>query len=222
MDLIPAIPEKAAVHEVAEIYADIKETLNVDVVNLIWRHLATIQSALPWVWSALKPIYKSGAAEAAAADLAHNLQLPNIATLPSSILRVVGVSEADKSIVCGILDTYNRSNTLNLVALSALMGQPSLEAVTIPKRKIPKIQVPIPALPDLDAMEPDVLNLVLEISKLGANPKDRIIPSMYRHLSFWPGFLAVAWSLISPLDSNGRIKLLIEEALIGLKSRPCL
>ena len=41
-DPVPAITEAAATGETAAIFADIRQVLGVDVVNLIWRHLATM------------------------------------------------------------------------------------------------------------------------------------------------------------------------------------
>ncbi len=40
-DPVPAITEHTATGTIAEIFADIRDTLDVEVVNLIWRHLAT-------------------------------------------------------------------------------------------------------------------------------------------------------------------------------------
>ena len=45
-DPVPAITEAAATGETAAIFADIRQVLGVDVVNLIWRHLATIDGRL--------------------------------------------------------------------------------------------------------------------------------------------------------------------------------
>jgi hypothetical protein len=56
-DPLPAITEAAAI---AAIFADIRQVLGVDVVNLIWRHLATVDGALPWAWQALRPLYVDG------------------------------------------------------------------------------------------------------------------------------------------------------------------
>ena len=55
-DPVPAVIE-AATGETAEIFADIRRVLGVEVVNLIWRHLATIPGALPCVWGMLRPLY---------------------------------------------------------------------------------------------------------------------------------------------------------------------
>ena len=43
---LPAIAETAATGAIAEIFADIRGVLRVEVVNLIWRHLATLPGAL--------------------------------------------------------------------------------------------------------------------------------------------------------------------------------
>jgi hypothetical protein len=45
----------------ARIFSEIRETLNVDTVNLVWRHLATMPGALKWVWASLKPLYQGPA-----------------------------------------------------------------------------------------------------------------------------------------------------------------
>ncbi|HPU53194.1 MAG TPA: hypothetical protein PK359_16670, partial [Burkholderiaceae bacterium] len=62
-DPVDAISEADARGDVAELYADIRATLGVPVVNLVWRNLATIDGALPWAWSAVRPAYVSGAVD---------------------------------------------------------------------------------------------------------------------------------------------------------------
>ncbi|HEY3891917.1 MAG TPA: hypothetical protein VGM00_08165 [Bradyrhizobium sp.] len=60
--------EASAIGAVAKIFADIRRMLGVEVVNLIWRHLATIPDAPPWARAVLRPLYADGtiAAEALA------------------------------------------------------------------------------------------------------------------------------------------------------------
>jgi hypothetical protein len=36
---------------------------------------------------------------------------------------------------------------------------------------------------------------------------------MYRHLAYWPGYLALSWALIAPLDANGVLETAIADAL---------
>jgi hypothetical protein len=74
-DPVSAVREDEASGAIARIFADIRETLNVEVVNLIWRHLATMPGALERVWDILKPLYKGPAI--VKAKLVHqNLNLP--------------------------------------------------------------------------------------------------------------------------------------------------
>ena len=54
------IPETEATGKVAEIYDDIRQTLDMSMVNTIWRNLALQEEVLEWVWYSLKPIYKNG------------------------------------------------------------------------------------------------------------------------------------------------------------------
>ena len=43
-DPFPAIAEASATGETADLFADIRATVGVRVVNLVWRHLATIDA----------------------------------------------------------------------------------------------------------------------------------------------------------------------------------
>ena len=210
IDPVPAITESDATGETAEIYADIRATLGIGVVNLIWRHLATIDDALPWVWHAIKPVYISGSAAREAAALFEGLGLPDMPLFPTSAIRAAGVSDGDRDTVIAILDSYNRGNAMNLIALSALTALPTDEAPASPKGSVGAVENPIPILPNLDALAPDARNLVLALSELGANPNDRIIPSLYRHLAYWPGFLALTWSMIAPMHADGRLRGLMD------------
>ncbi len=47
-DPVPAIAEAEATGETVELYTDIRATLGVPVVNLIWRHLAVFPGGLAW------------------------------------------------------------------------------------------------------------------------------------------------------------------------------
>ena len=54
------IPETEATGKIAEIYDDIRQTLDMSMVNTIWRNLALQEEVLEWVWYSLKPIYQKG------------------------------------------------------------------------------------------------------------------------------------------------------------------
>ena len=50
------IKEEDAQGNVALIYSDLRKSLNIKVVNTIWRYLATIDGGLEWVWNFFKNI----------------------------------------------------------------------------------------------------------------------------------------------------------------------
>ena len=89
-DPVPAITEAAATGETAAIFADIRQVLGVDVVNLIWRHLATMDGALPWAWQALRPLYADGSVIGQATALRRDLALPPMPPIQAEVLRGAG------------------------------------------------------------------------------------------------------------------------------------
>ena len=89
-DPVPAIAEASATGAVAEIFADIPTVLGVEVVNLIWRHLATIPDALPWAWGMLRPLYADGTIRAEAQALHTRIALPHLPPFPHDLLAAVG------------------------------------------------------------------------------------------------------------------------------------
>jgi hypothetical protein len=128
-DPVPAITEAAATGETAVIFNDIRRVLGVDVVNLIWRHLATISGALPWAWATLRPLYLDGTIGAEAAALRSELKLPkDLVPFPPDLLAGAGLSEEAISTIRLILAAYDRTNARALVALSALLSWLDKEA----------------------------------------------------------------------------------------------
>ena len=83
---VSAISEDEATGETAEIFTDIRATLGNGVVNLIWRHIATIEGALPWVWKAVKPLYISDILKNEASFVSENIRLPEVSAFPNAVL----------------------------------------------------------------------------------------------------------------------------------------
>jgi hypothetical protein len=120
-DPVPAIAEASATGAVAEIFADIRRVLGVEVVNLIWRHLATIPNALPWAWGMLRPLYAGGTIAAEAHVLHDRLSLPRLPPFPPDLLYAIELYGGDVVSIRNILAAYDRTNAMALVALSALL-----------------------------------------------------------------------------------------------------
>jgi len=119
-DPIPAITEAAATGDIPAIFADIRQILGVDVVNLIWRHLATIDGALEWAWPTLRPLYADGSVTTEAAALHGELALPRVPPIPRGLFACLGLRRDDLTAIGAVLAAYDRTNAMALVALSAL------------------------------------------------------------------------------------------------------
>ena len=66
--------------------------------------------------------------------------------------------------------------------------------------------ISIPDLVKLDSMDEQTRRLVLLLSEIGAPDDNNVIPSLYRHLAYWPGFLSLSWSTLVPLALDGRLQ----------------
>ena len=108
-----------------------------------------------------------------------------------------------------------------LVALSALLcrleGQPATSEAIAELGPQPALEqparIPLPPLPGLDALPEPVANLVVMLNRLGTRRDNPVLASMYRHLAYWPGYLALSWVLIAPLDADGFLEQAIADTL---------
>lgn len=229
---VAAVPERSATGETTRIFDDIKFVLGVPVVNLIFRHIATLPGALPWMWERLRPLYLSDRLQGAAGNLLRSVSLPQAATLSRAALQGVGVDAEGELLIARILDAYNRSNAMNLVALTALSiasssetrhgGSPrsASEPDTAETSKtfasqaqgLPAaVQDALPPLLALGEMAAPVRELVESLNRIGERGAGTILASMYRQLAHWPGYLALAETLLKPLEATGALANAIEE-----------
>lgn len=201
-DPVAAIAETEARGETAAIFADIRAVYGVGVVNLIWRHLATFPGALPWAWATVRPLYLDGTIAREAAALRELRRLPPVPMLPEEALRAAGIDTMQQSRIAAVLDAYERTNPMALIALAVLRRQlvaggstPQIPGPAVP----PPAEIPLPRLLRLEEMAPATAALVLRLNGIGAGP-DPILASMYRTLAHWPPYLALAWVTLAPLE----------------------
>ena len=74
--LLPEIREGDAPREIELIYADIRRSMRLPLVNLIYRHFATIPGVLPHIWGWVREIGDFWGLEAALDRMNRNLQVP--------------------------------------------------------------------------------------------------------------------------------------------------
>ena len=212
---VPSVLETAATGEIAEVYSDIRKTLGTSVVNLIWRNLATIQGALPWTWSAVRPLYL-GAAAGHAEAVRRTLRLPETTKLSTKVLAAAGIDGNARKEIRTILDSYHHTNALALVVLSALLERydPSAgQAVDVTEANAPvAVRTELPALPAMTALPGEVRHLIDELNGYGEDGAPYLIASMYRHLAYWPAYLAIIRDLLAPLQADGSLNALTRSA----------
>ncbi|UPY38649.1 hypothetical protein [Sediminicoccus sp. KRV36] len=192
---LPEIREADAPPEVAAIYGKLREAYGLPLVNLIWRHFATLPGVLPWAWASVAPA------------------LPLV---PAATARLVAALEPLPSLPLGagaaeLAALYNRGNLSNLIVLTALLRgkQGHAEAPAGP----PPAMLPAPPpLPRLDALSPKVLREVLALAGLHGHAGG-VIPTLYLHLAHWPEVLAPLYAALSPMMAMGGIQSLRDRAL---------
>lgn len=222
-DPVPTVTEHDATGTVKAIYQDIKSVLGVPVVNLIFRHIATMPGALEWVWAMVRPLYAGDKLTKMADQLMADIAIPTLPRLTRPALQAVGVDTAGERTIARILKAYNRSNPMNLMALTTLLvylednvgGKTLSDTATDPlalHQDTPPVPEALPPLLSLAEMDQATAALVRSLNALSPQGEARTMPSMYRHLAHWPGYLALALTLLQPLHVNGSLQTAIEHA----------
>ncbi len=213
-DPVPAVLESEAEGEILEIFLDIKGTTGADVVNLIWRHLAMTPGALQAVWKMLRPVYKSGLVLTEAKRFRETLSLPKIQPLSQQALMACGVGNLGHININNILKSYNQTNSINLIGLSSALAciesdsQHRKGTIRGPSYELLAPLAPLPPLPAMSDLDKPVQELVQHLNNI-CEEDGRIIASMYRHLAYWPGYLGLAYTLLSPYENDTHIKSII-------------
>lgn len=204
-DPFPAITEASASGETADLFADIRVTVGVRVVNLVWRHLATLDDALPWAWQAVKPLYLHGMVDRAVVDFRRHMTVPKLGSL-------AGV---EPSSVDAVLASYDHSNTVNLFALGALAarlrGDVAEEDPPEQGARLPSPDIDLPPLASEADVAPETWQRVLRLNHFGDRPEPVILASMYRHLAHAPAFLQRLEAALAPAQADGSL----DRAILG-------
>jgi hypothetical protein len=191
------IRESDAPPEVAAIYEQLRRAYGLPLVNLIWRHFATLPGVLPWAWASIAPA---------------------TALLPAATERLVAALEPLPRLAMGtdaaaVAALYNRGNLSNLIMLTALLRGPSGPGTAPMSALPPPPMLPAPPpLPRLDALSPQARRDVLALAGLHGHAAG-IIPTLYLHLAHWPALLTPLYAALSPLFAMGRIGALRRAAL---------
>ncbi|MDC3410046.1 hypothetical protein OAY88_01785, partial [Alphaproteobacteria bacterium] len=101
------IKEEDAQGNIASIYSDLRKSLNLKVVNTIWRYLATIDGGLEWVWDSSKTLYISGKLEKVQSQIIDSIQTQKLPQIPDHILKSIDIKKEEKIEIIKIIEKYN-------------------------------------------------------------------------------------------------------------------
>ena len=208
---LATVTEAQADPATAAIFADIRDTMGIALVNLIWRHLAVSPAALSWSWHTLKPLYASGVVPQAAWTLRQTLALPAMSAFNEQDR--LAIANEDLDMVDAVLRTYERGNAQNLVALCALRlvltnlrgssataiaERLSASTATVDSAKAEQAQredrvtEAIPPLPAMAQLSAEIRADIESLAEVWVPAQHRgMIPSVFRHLAHWPTLLAI-------------------------------
>ncbi len=226
------VSESQASPAVSAIYSDIRSTMGVALVNLIWRHLAVEPTVIAWSWQQLKPHYTNGAIPAAAWSLREIIAPAVLSRFTSDECCQLNREIDDLSVLDAVLRTYERGNAQNLIAMCYLRRciepcgaiarpstMPDLSATRRHAEQADRIETIIPPLPGWDELSGSIQQQVSEMSAVWVPSQYRsqhseIRPSVFRHLAYWPVTLGLFRLRICELqDSADRLSVSSQQAI---------
>ena len=198
-DPVTAISEDQATGKTAEIFLDIKKTMQIPLITSIWRGLAGMNNSLEDVWILTKPIYLSGTPELALNHMLNSISFPIPTKFNSEIF-----NEKDLKHIKEIIKVYTKSNGMNLMALSALIKSEYKPRVVISNITPKIVEASFPRLLNKEEISKKNWEIVKKVNSLGGiKNKDNHVATLWRHLSYWPNFLDKAYKNIKIFESNG-------------------
>ena len=209
---LPELAEADASPSIRVIYAGLKDAAASPIAALIWRHIATHPGVLEACWASLAPVVANGrlahiawqvAREASPSDL-----LPRIEPRARPLL---GISPDDAQAIQAVAEAYNRANPFNLLAVLTLLARIADDApaqAIVPPSPMalpPPVGRALPPMTPPSAMSPEIRWLLNDLRFGDTSSLDSVVPSLYRHLTGWPAYLAVLHIALAPMYRDGRM-----------------
>ena len=218
------VAENEAAGAVREIYDAIRRTTAAPLVPLIYRHLATFPDGLEWAWRIIRPFMDTGELPARAERVREGVPTASSDLFGAGALHRAGLTEEALRGIANVLDTYNRTNPINIVAVTVLLdalaepgpgGRPPVRPSAPPKSPHFARLASLPPMTDVAALGPELAGLAASLADLGSREGAAIMPSIYRHLANWPPFLRLIPEALGPRYQSGEL----ERAAAEVRSR---
>ena len=202
---LPEISEREASGRVAELYEEIRRTVGLPLVNLVYRVLAATDR-LDDAWSQLGPNLRDPSVPAAADELVGEVTT-SCPPIPATALAAVGLAGSTLASARSTTAAYMHANPRNLLAVTALLEEaPGSDSAPPASAELP----PAPAwdilpMAQLGELSPEARALLDEMSAPLVVPGEgALVPSLLRHFAHDPAVLAVLDGA-RPGDRLGRV-----------------
>lgn len=223
------LKEADAYGPIADIYSEIRTSLRVPMVNLIFRHMATIPGCLEWVWVNLRPLYISGLVIDMGQRLTTEQHVPAL-SIETADLQTLGLDPQALHSIIQTCDSYAQANPANLLGLKVLSlilhdtaqgGDHRHHAPGLQKQAPAKPAIALPPMGDLKTLPPDILMLLQDLARQVHGEDGPVIPSFYRHFTAWPAFLHLLYARLAHVmaavnESAGAFEKAAETASRGI------
>ena len=222
-DPVNVVNEATASGVVGDLFGDIRRTMHIPIVTSIWRALAVDPVTLASTWRQTKIIFESNLPDRYLGELKER-SVCGVKALQNQFDATL-TTHQDIPQIQAVIASYNRSNTLNLIALSALMSsKPYTSAIQTEPRGVQDVPK-LPPLTEKKDIPTDVWRLVENVNRLGTNEKKPAVATLWRHLSRWPKFLELVSAHYGTRPPNGllmkkNLEILEASKLIGDSIRP--
>lgn len=201
----------AAPPHIRSIYDEICRWAGVPMAALIFRNLATHPGVLEEIWDGIGPLFRSGQIQDAAWRIARTAAAKNLLPpIEAHAQAVMGLSGDALAEVRNTLDAYNRANPVNLLAMLCLLERfkSDAPAMTVARSAWTPPAAVASAMPKMAALDTMPLQIRWLINDLGFGDRSKlmpVVPSLYRHLTNWPAYLAVLHVTLLPRFRDGSI-----------------
>ncbi len=130
---------------------------------------------------------------------------------------VLGLTGAALDQVRDTLDAYNRANPVNALAMLTLAARLERDGAAKPLPEVlwtpPERIGPLPDMTPPDAIAMELRRLINDLGPGDRSALDPIVPSLYRHLVAWPGYLAAHHVTLVPRLRDGSLMQLAQDVL---------
>jgi hypothetical protein len=203
--LLPEIAERSADAEIAALYEEIRGTLSLRTVPLLYRVMAPQPGCLAWVWARVGPLAASGVL----AQLGAAAQMPGVASsvvLPRAACRVAGLDDEAAQHCGGVVAAFNHANPMNLAAATLLgaalrTGRAPRPGTAVAAQAAPP-PLPVPATADVDAQSRVLMQFLASCGGVRPVPA---MPTLWNALAAYPPALALAAVMLAPGFADGTI-----------------